>query len=178
MRANQLYEFNFQILHFQVESFLKEVLDEEIVFQNPLLQRTKDGLLDLFEGLSTLCSAVSPSREVLQVPELPTGHSVSSYEMKFIKGTSPGEMWLCYVDNGEFLNVLKRLKYEKPDLHIVTMKSICFVTCRFEFTARNTKTTNSNRLYFILRWENTFISKTGRIYLEALFKNTSYQKSE
>lgn len=97
---------------FQVENFLKEVLDEDLLFQNPLLQRTKDGLLDLFQGLTALCSGISQSREMLIVPELASERNASeSYEMKFVKGNTLSDVWLCYVDNGALLNLLKRLRY-------------------------------------------------------------------
>lgn len=97
-----------------MENFLKEVFDEEIPFQNSTLQRTKQGLLELIQGLTFLCSGVSPTGEVLTIPELSlqdTASNQTSFEMKFVKGTSPYNLWLSYVDNGEFLHLLQRLRY-------------------------------------------------------------------
>lgn len=93
-----------------MENFLKEFVDDEIVFDNPILQRTKDGLLDLFQGLTSLCSGISPSQETLTIPEIPTSDADTRYEMKLVKGTSLSDMWLCYVENNEFLNLLKCLR--------------------------------------------------------------------
>lgn len=96
----------------KVENFLKDFVDDEAIFQNPILKRTRDGLLDLFKGLASLCSGISPSDEMLTIPELPAEGSSpdASHEMKFVKGTSRSNMWLCYTKNGELISLLKRLR--------------------------------------------------------------------
>ncbi|XP_065220814.1 uncharacterized protein LOC135845884 [Planococcus citri] len=108
-------------LKHKAENFLKEVFDEEVLFQNPTLQRTKQGLLELIQGLTYLCSGVTPTGEQLCIPELSlqdTASNESSYEMKFVKGVSLSDLWLSYVDNEEFLRLLQRLreKYDKDEL--------------------------------------------------------------